>query len=244
LLKYLGQWKKLEPSFSVLAVGDPSRMVYKDPFNGTEENMRSLPASALEASQIARIVPGSTALVGDAATNEAVYSQMSNHSVLHFGTHGSLFAAIPMLLAIHLARGTQITVDQLMGRDLNAELVVLSACNTGRGKITEGEDVIGFARALLAAGVKHIIVSLWPVDDVATCYLMDQLYKNLMKGMSPAEALNVAQAILGGSKKEEVEAYVVELLTRDDRLRPQQERVVVRDYSHPMFWAPFVLIGA
>lgn len=244
LLKYLGQWKKLEPSFSVLAVGDPSNMVYKDPFNGVEDNLTSLPSSALEARQVARIVPGSTALVGNAATNEAVYSQMNNHSVLHFGAHGSLFAKIPMLSAIHLAGGTQITVDQLMGKELKAELVVLSACNTGRGKITDGEDVVGFARALLAAGVKHVVVSLWPVDDDATCYLMEQFYKNLMQSMPVAQALRAAQANLQDSKKEGVEEYLMELQNRGERVHPEVEREIVKDYSHQKFWAPFVLIGA
>ncbi|USP72809.1 hypothetical protein yc1106_00083 [Curvularia clavata] len=238
LLKYLGKWKKLKPSFSVLAVGDPSNMVYKDPFKGIKECMRSLPSSALEASQIAKTVPRSTALVSNAATSEAVYSQMNNHSVLHFGTHGSLFAKIPMLSAIHLAGGTQITVDQLMGRELKAELVVLSACNTGRGRITDGEDVVGFARALLAAGVKHVVVSLWPVDDDATCYLMEQFYKNLMQRMSVAEALRAACTALQDVKKEELEAYLRE------RVHPEVKRIIVRDCSQPKFWAPFILIGA
>lgn len=238
LLRYLGKWKKLDPLFSVLAVGDPSNMVYKDPFDGDEDYLTSLPSSELEARQVAKIVPNSTALVGNAATNEAVYSHMDNHSVLHFGAHGSLFAKIPMLSAIHLAGGTQITVDQLMGRDLKAELVVLSACNTGRGRITHGEDVVGFARALLAAGVKHVVVSLWPVDDDATCYLMEQFYKNLMQSMSVAEALRAAQATLQGSKEEEVEAYLRE------RVHPEVERIIVKDYSHQKFWAPFILVGA
>jgi CHAT domain-containing protein len=255
LLKHLGHWKELNSSINVLAIGDPSNMVYKDPISGIEEFMPSLPGSALEAEEIAKIVPGSMALIGAAATSEAVYSQMTDHTVLHFGTHGSLFATIPMLSAVHLAGGTQITVDQLMGRHLKAELVVLSACNTGRGKVTEGEDVIGFARVLFAAGVKHIIVSLWPVDDMATCYLMIQMYKNVMRGMSLAEALRGAQAALRGSKKEEVDTYVGCLPTGKRILETCAGRSIARDYSrkdelivgsysNPKFWAPFVLLSA
>jgi CHAT domain-containing protein len=119
--------------------------------------------------------------------------------------------------------------------------VVLSACNTGRGRITDGEDVVGFARALLAAGVKHVVVSLWPVDDEATCYLMEQFYENLMQSMPVAEALRAAQATVQDSKEEEIKTY---LQNRGVRLAPQVERDVVKDYSHPKFWAPFVLIGA
>lgn len=255
LLRYLGCWEKLEPSFSVLAIGNPSNMVYRDPIGGGEETMPSLPGSALEAEAIAKVVRGSRALVGATATDEAVYSYIGHHTVLHFGAHGSLCAAIPMLSTVHLAGGTQITVDQLMGRQLKAELVVLSACNTGRGRVTEGEDVIGFARTLLAAGVNHIIVSLWPVDDMAACYLMVQMYKNVMEGMSLAGALSSAQADLRGTQNEDIDACVEQLLANDSHPRIQVGRSVVRDFarneqstarsfSHRKFWAPFILIGA
>lgn len=263
LLEHLGEWKKLESPFRVFAIGNPSNMSYKNPQTGTEETMRPLPSSEIEARQLARIVPDSKALFGDAATSKAVYSEINNYSVLHFGAHGTLSAAIPMLSSIHLARGTQITVDQLMGRDLEAKLVVLSACETGRGKITDGEDVVGFGRALLAAGVKHVVVSLWPVDDEATCYLMEQFYRNLMQEMTLAEALGAAQLALYYSKKEDIQAYLVELKkeieseSKDSKsafrgessdprggLARESQRRPVKDYVHPKFWAPFICIGA
>ncbi|KAI7766995.1 hypothetical protein LZL87_013333 [Fusarium oxysporum] len=106
---------------------------------------------------------------------------LRNYRVLHFATHGSLSPEVPMLSAIHLAEGENITVEDLMWRHLRADLVVLSACKTGRGELTSGDDMIGFARALLAAGVKKVLVSLWSVDGAVTSFLMIKFYEHLKK---------------------------------------------------------------
>jgi CHAT domain-containing protein len=99
---------------------------------------------------------------------------------------------------------------------LNADLVVLSACETGLGKIAEGEGLIGLTRGFLYAGAQNLLVSLWQINDAATAQLMVAFYRNLLDGRSQAEALRVAKLAMRQSRAE---------------LAP------------PYYWAPFVLIG-
>jgi len=98
---------------------------------------------------------------------------------------------------------------------LDADMVVLSACQTGLGKEVKGEGLIGLTRALQYAGARSIVASLWNVDDLKTSELMKQLYQQLEKGKSKDEALRAAQLSLINS----------------------------RTGSHPFFWAAFSLIG-
>jgi CHAT domain-containing protein len=92
-----------------------------------------------------------------------------------------------------LAGQDELTVAELVGMRLGANLAVLSACDTGRGAATLGGDVVGLTRALLAAGVRQTVVSLWPVDDVVACLTMVAFYDELAQGKPPAPALHDAQ---------------------------------------------------
>ena len=75
----------------------------------------------------------------------------------------------------------RLSVGELYAMDLNAELVTLSACETGLGKLASGDDVVGLTRGFMYAGAKTIVASLWPVSDEATAYLMTAFYQNLKK---------------------------------------------------------------
>jgi CHAT domain-containing protein len=87
---------------------------------------------------------------------------------------------------------------------ISAELVVLSACRTGQGKATLGDDVVGFTRALLAAGACAVLVSLWPVDDVATSLFMGKFYRELRDGKMPPSAIQTAQNYLRTLTREQI----------------------------------------
>jgi len=91
-----------------------------------------------------------------------------------------------------------LTADEILDMKLNAELVVLSACDTGRGRIT-GDGVIGLSRSLITAGVPSIVVSLWKVPDDSTAFLMTEFYKNLRTTSDKAQALR--QAMLTTKQK-------------------------------------------
>ncbi|WP_223805545.1 CHAT domain-containing protein [Pseudanabaena sp. UWO310] len=141
-----------------------------------------------------------TALTGNQATKKAVVQQMQSARIIHLATHGLLddFKGLGVPGAIALApdgNGSTndglLTADEILGMKLKAELVVLSACNTGRGKIT-GDGVIGLSRSLISAGVPSIIVSLWSVPDAPTAELMSDFYTLLEQNPDKAQALRQA----------------------------------------------------
>ena len=103
---------------------------------------------------------------------------------------------------------------------LDAELTVLSACNTGRGEVITGEGVMGMSRAFLAAGSRSVVVSLWPVASKQTELLMVDFYRKLRGGLPAAEALRAAK---------------LEMVARARKAGAPE--------SHPFFWAPFILLG-
>lgn len=181
-----------------LVVGNPTMptVLYRpdkppaplDPLKGAE-------AEAKLIGQMLKVEP----LVGDAATESAVVKQMESAAVIHFATHGLLEAqdAISQsyLSSIALAADDNedgfLTVRETMNMKLNAELAVLSACDSGRGRIS-GDGVLGLSRAYIAAGVPSVAVSLWPVSDQATAVLMTTYYENLLSGSDKAAALRKA----------------------------------------------------
>ena len=149
-----------------------------------------------EAQAITRVVPGARALVRKEATETAFKQQGGNYAYVHFASHGEFNADSPLNSALLLARDKTndgvLTVGELYSMRLNADLVTLSACETGLGKIANGDDVVGLTRGFLYAGSRSIVASLWKVDDEATAYLMTRFY-GALKGTSKREALRLAQ---------------------------------------------------
>ncbi len=242
ILQYLDIVGKHHKSLqSILAVGNPANMSYKAPFAESAIPQSALPAAGMEAAYVAGLFSGSRTLIGVDATEAAVRQALPDFNVLHFATHGILSETAPMLSSILLADGEMLTVQDLLGLRLNAELVVLSACRTGQGKVAGGDDVLGFSRGLLAAGASAVVVSLWPVDDLATSLLMGEFYRRLKSGDAPGLALQAAQIHLQNLSPDAIksERYVV-LNSRGVSL---DSDVAPMDYRHPYYWAPFVLIG-
>lgn len=245
VLQFLQGRKRSASPREVLAVGNPANMAYRPPLGTQSQLQPPLPAAEVEAAHVAGLFPRGRSLLGREATRAAVLQALPRAEVLHFATHGYLSEDAPLLSSILLADGEALTVQDLMGVRLDADLVVLSACRTGQGKATGGGDILGLTRGLLAAGAKAAVVSLWPVDDLATSILMGEFYKQLQAGASPATALQAAQNDLRTLSEDEI---------RKRRLQVSASRRAVRgvalasstaagDYGHPYFWAPFVLTG-
>jgi CHAT domain-containing protein len=120
---------------------------------------------------------------------------MPQASIIHLATHGLLDDVRGLGSAIALAPSGKddglLTVEEIFDMKLQANLVVLSACNTGEGRIT-GDGVIGLSRLLIAAGVPSVIVSLWAVPDAPTAELMQTFHLNLQKQPGKAQALRQA----------------------------------------------------
>ncbi|MBD2014719.1 CHAT domain-containing protein [Microcoleus sp. FACHB-53] len=167
-------------------------------------DLEPLPAAEQEAIEIAKLL-NTQAITGERATKTSVVQQMSKARLMHFATHGILDdikkLGVPGAIALAPSQGDEgfLTSGEILNLKLNADLVVLSACNTGRGKIT-GDGVIGLSRSLISAGTPSVIVSLWSVPDAPTALLMTELYRNLQQNPDKAQALR--QAMLTTMKQQ------------------------------------------
>ncbi|MEO1299841.1 MAG: CHAT domain-containing protein, partial [Cyanobacteria bacterium J06636_16] len=163
--------------------------------------MVPLPGAEAEALAIGELLDISP-LIGEQATEARVKQQLPEAPLIHFATHGLLeYGApdssgvldVPGAVALTAGEGEDglLTAAEILEMNLQAELVVLSACDTGQGRIT-GDGVVGLSRSLITAGVPSIIVSLWAVPDVSTAALMTEFYRQLRQGQSKAQALRQA----------------------------------------------------
>jgi CHAT domain-containing protein len=192
-----------------------------------KDNLNELPGTESEVKEISRLFESknlnASARLGMQA-NEGVVkgTSIKDYNLLHFATHGVVDEASPELSRIFLqsssaAEDGNLFSGEIYNLQLNANLVTLSACQTGLGKISKGEGVIGLSRALVYAGAKNIIVSFWSVADESTSELMKDFYRLLLEGNGSTYSSSLRQSKLDLIKKEA--------------------------YSAPYFWAPFILIG-
>jgi CHAT domain-containing protein/tetratricopeptide (TPR) repeat protein len=271
---------------TLLAVGDPvfiparpSALVRRgtghEPLPGTRQEVRAL----------ARLVPDTTLLLGSQASEQnltqlAASGKLKSFRLLHFATHGEVNAFDPRRSALILSQDRlpsrpaaavlsgekpldgRLTVDTILGQwELDAQLVVLSACQTGLGKESGGEGMLGFAQALLQKGARSVLLSRWKVDDNVTAILIVRFYENLLgkreglkAPLSKAEALREAKDWLRTLTREETEKRLTKLVDgvpRSERgsigkpLPPRKPEAgkADRPFAHPYYWAAFVLIG-
>ncbi|MEZ4972184.1 MAG: CHAT domain-containing protein [Cyclobacteriaceae bacterium] len=194
-------------------------------FNPTT-NLNTLPGTEVEVNEIeqlfsARNLKAQKLLKGQADEDQIKSGSIKDYQFLHFATHGIVDEENPELSRIFLSQGDSedgnLYSGEIYNLELNADLVALSACETGLGKISKGEGVIGLSRALVYAGARSIIVSFWNVADASTSKLMTDFYGFLLSGNSRdfAGALRAAK-----------------------RNMIQEET-----YAAPYYWAPFVVLG-
>ncbi|HEY1376872.1 MAG TPA: CHAT domain-containing tetratricopeptide repeat protein, partial [Gemmataceae bacterium] len=270
------------PQPSLLALGDPAfPPLPRDDGPaakpaGRREAFAPLPGTGTELSAVARIFHSKRLLTGsDASEKElddlAAADRLREYRFLHFATHGVLDAQRPMRSALILAQdrlpdpaapaGTgkevsdgRLTAERILRRwTLDAELVTLSACDTGLGKFADGEGHLGFSQALFLAGAHSLVLSLWEVDDASTALLMTRFYENLLgagagKAMSKAEALAEAKRWLRDLGPEDVSQLTKDLAARGTRgrvvdRRPGGKERAARTYEHPYYWSGFILVG-
>ncbi len=180
-----------------------------------------------EAKAIGALVPADEAMIAtgfDATRARAMSGELSQFRIVHFATHGLLDGEHPELSGIVLSlvdrtgrpQNGFLRLHDIYNLDLPAELVVLSACDTGLGKDIKGEGLVGLARGFMYAGAARVVASLWKVDDEATADLMARFYRGMLQdGKSAASALRDAQVAIW-----------------------QQRR-----WKPPYYWAAFVLQG-
>ncbi|MEG4234435.1 CHAT domain-containing protein [Microcoleus sp. Pol11C3] len=178
----------------ILVVGNPTMPEVALVPGKPPQQLSDLPHSETEANAIAQLFQ-TQALTGNSATKAAVLQRLRDARIVHFATHGLLDNIRGLGSAIALAPDRTdsglLTAEEILDLHLNADLVVLSACNTGMGRIT-GDGVIGLSRALISAGTPSVIVSLWAVPDAPTADLMVKFYQNLDQTGHKAQALRNA----------------------------------------------------
>jgi len=186
----------------------------------------ALPNARTEVSSISGLFPSASTrtYVGSAATEGRLKSEsLSEYRYLHFAAHGYFDEEEPRRSGIVMAQVPDSAEDgflqarEVVGLRLNSDLVTLSACQSGLGKLLAGEGVQGLSRAFLHAGAQSVLVSLWNVDDSATAELMKRFYGNLKAEVSKDDALRRAKLTM---------------------IRSTSGR-----WKHPYYWAPFVLNG-
>ena len=233
LLEFLAAKKREKdgvPHF--LLVADPA---FPSAVKG-EDPLSPLPGARAEVRSIAHLLPAEavTMLQGPTADKQAVTAWMSRSSVIHFATHGVGQDYQPLDSYLALSGGNVVADSRLSAKDiyaldLHANLVVLSSCRSGGGKLT-GEGIAALARAFLYAGAPSLIVSLWDVPDQPANRLLPGFYASWLHGSDKIDALRAAQLHL----LRELRAGRVKVRTpAGDLVLPE----------HPVLWAGFVLLG-
>jgi CHAT domain-containing protein len=188
--KYTGSFQ----GNNVLVVGNPIMPSLKDGENLIK--LEPLPSAEKEAKTIAKLL-NAKPIVGDRATKVEIVQQLPKARLVHLATHGLLDdirqLGVPGALALAPSNNDDgfLTTSEILNLKLNAELVVLSACHTGQGRIT-GDGVIGLSRSFITSGVPSVIVSLWAVPDAHTSLLMGEFYRHLAANPDKARALRSA----------------------------------------------------
>ena len=209
-----GNDSRVQRSFSRTGAPVGDRLLANDLKQGTQSvdptdshgNLTRLAFSRREAAGIldaAGARDTMQALDFDASRKTVTDSELSQYRIIHFATHGILDSEHPQLSGIVLSLvnrdgGPQegfLRLHDLYNLNLPADLVVLSACQTGLGKEVKGEGLIGLTRGFMYAGAARIVASLWKVDDAATAELMKEFYRGMLgsQQLSPASALQAAQ---------------------------------------------------
>ncbi len=181
-------------STNALVLGNPTMPIVSLSAGEPKQQLSPLPGAEAEARAIAPLLK-TQAITGAQGTKAQIVQKMPQASIIHLATHGLLDDVRGLGSAIALAPSGSddglLTAEEIFDMKLQASLVVLSACNTGEGRIT-GDGVIGLSRALISAGVPSVIVSLWAVPDAPTWELMQAFYQNLQNNPDKAQALRQA----------------------------------------------------
>jgi len=177
----------------------------------------ALPATITEIQAIANSFQNSVTLTEDQFSRKAIESRFKNHNILHLATHAEFNVGAPEDSFIIFGNGDKIRLNEITDWQIpNINLIILSACQTGIGKLGDGVEILGFGYQVQKAGAKNAIASLWSVDDQGTQTLMEAFYRELQKGdVTSTEALHRAQLSLIKSSK----------------------------YNHPNYWSSFFAIG-
>ncbi|WP_223805544.1 CHAT domain-containing protein [Pseudanabaena sp. UWO310] len=222
---------KTQPSILAGAYGNGN-------YKTGETALPPLPATIKEVQAISNSFTNSVTFIEDKFSRQAIESQLKNYNILHLATHAEFNTGVPDNSFIIFGNGDKIRLNEITDWQIpNINLIILSACQTGLGKLGEGVEILGFGYQVQKAGAKNAIASLWKVDDSGTQALMEAFYGELQKGdVSIVEALRRAQIAMINSDKKG---------TGSDRAGIRIVGTVPSSstLSHPYYWSAFFAIG-
>ena len=223
-----------KPQHNLLAVGDPyygdleekypelsTKAIFQDFYTLTDLKFYRLRYSHEEVKRISSLIPRSTVLEREKASEDLVKSaNLADYKIIHFAAHGLIDDQKPARSAIILtlddpAEDGFLQMREVFNLKLNADLAVLSSCQTGLGQFIKGEGIEGISRAFFYAGSSSVVMSLWTINDQVSAQFMERFYYHLKGNENLAEALRQV-------KLEMIESEIV---------------------SHPYYWAGFILSG-
>ena len=228
---------RMEHAKSLLAIGNPrydlerisnsdhktSSLILKEIYNNQGCDFSPIPNSRKEINNIAKLFPKHKRdiYLGDHAREEVIKrTSLEDYQIIHFACHSLLDERFPFRSALVLTIDGEseedgfLLVREIYNLRLSADMIVLSACQTGRGRLENVEGVLGLPRIFFYCGARSVVSSLWRINDKSTTQFMSHFYKYLSEGNSISQALRLAKIKMINSK-----------------------------YSHPFFWASFVLYG-
>jgi len=181
------------------------------------EGALPLPGTLVETDGIAKLTPSAKRATGQEFTHDAARDALLGYDIVHLATHGVIDPSAPLFSALLTSpaahQPSRLSLYEVQGMQLKARLVVLSACQTGVGRLLGGDEVAGFTRTFLLAGADTVVASLWNVSDRSTAELMEGFYRNLRAGQPPSTALHASALALR------------------------------KKFPHPKYWAAFVVTG-
>ncbi len=197
--------RSTQKSFTGFALGNISAM-------NLDDQLSPLPGTLKEVDSVAPLYKNRELFKEKAMTVENLKENAGKTRYLHIATHGVIDSSSPRYSRLIMADNV-LRVSDIFNIPITTDLVTLSACKTGLGPITEGDEVVGLSRAFFYAGTPSLVVTMWSVSDESTAEFMKEFYQSLVKGSSKVEALRDAELTL------------------------------MKKYPAPFYWAPFVLLG-
>jgi CHAT domain-containing protein len=199
---------KIGSDARVLALANPASAV---------PGQADLPFAEREVEVMPRYFPNVTARTGAEAQEAQLKSAAASADILHIASHGEFLPSAPAESRLLLAPGADadgnLAVSEIFGIPMGAKLVTLSACDSGLGKLSAGDEIVGMNRAFLYTGADTVVSALWRISDVASGVTMKRFYRYMSEGDDKAEAMRKAQ------------------------------KVVRRYFKHPAYWSSFRVVG-
>lgn len=212
--------------------------------------LSALPSTLIEVDSIASHFQNAVTLKEEQVTEQALKQMLNqNYRFIHLATHGVIDEDYPAQSGLALS-GTQnldasasddglLKSSEIYRLNLNSDMVVLSACNTGLGKVVKGEGMLGLQRSFFYAGTSSVVVSLWNVYDRSTAHLMNEFYKSILSGDHAYHPSWIDQFARWTGWDKSIPFGEKAAAMKTAKLRLINHPI----FSHPVYWAPFIVVG-